>query len=224
MRFEMIHSAEDIVRLVRETGFLPFFRNGIPGYSLEECTPPEIWFSDKEPGPWEWKGPVIRQSGCAYGKLFCGRAGFVSREWYPDFANYRRDGYDFDARFDDELAPYQDKLVFDVLDGYDSLISRELKRLSGFGHGGRKGFDGIVTRLQMQCYIVTADFEYSVDRHGNTYGWGVARYATPEHCFGQDFTDNVYRREPQESGRRIREHLSGLLPDASEKQIRRLIG
>ena len=49
--------------------------------------------------PLKWK---IRRSGkCLYGKLFNKKAGFVSREWIPDFANFRRDGYDFDARWDD---------------------------------------------------------------------------------------------------------------------------
>ena len=48
---------------------------------------PRLWFSDEE-GPWEWKGPVIRNMNCAYGKLFNGKAGYVSLEWLPDFANY----------------------------------------------------------------------------------------------------------------------------------------
>ena len=29
-----------------------------------------------------------------------------------------------------------------------------------------------------------ADFEYNIDRHGNPYGWGVARYTTPEALYG----------------------------------------
>ena len=97
MDLPMIHSAEDIANLVGELGFLPFFRNGVPGFSLAECTPHELWFSRDVDGPWEWKGPVIRLTGGVYGKFFGNKAGFVSREWFGDFANYRRDGYDFDA-------------------------------------------------------------------------------------------------------------------------------
>lgn len=28
---------------------------------MEEHTPPELWFVDGVEGPWEWKGPVIRE-------------------------------------------------------------------------------------------------------------------------------------------------------------------
>ena len=93
-----IRSCEDLIRLIDTWGFVPFFRNAICGFSVEELTPPELWFSDTADGPWEWKGPAIRQSGCAYGKFFCGKAVFISREWFPEFANWRRDGYDYDAR------------------------------------------------------------------------------------------------------------------------------
>ena len=63
--------------------------------------------------PLKWK---IRRSGkCLYGKLFNKKAGFVSREWIPDFANFRRDGYDFDARWDDGLASYKDKELYEAI-------------------------------------------------------------------------------------------------------------
>ena len=81
-----IRSAADIVALTNEWGFLPFFENGIPGFSVEELTPKELWFASDVDGPWEWKGPVIRASGCAYGKFFGGKAVFISREWFLDFA------------------------------------------------------------------------------------------------------------------------------------------
>ena len=56
----------------------------------------------------------IRETGCAYGKFFENKAVFISKEWFPDFANYRRNGYDFDARFDDGLAAYKDKELFEL--------------------------------------------------------------------------------------------------------------
>ena len=98
-----IKTKQDLVDAVERCGFLPLFENSIPGFSVEENVDPAIWFGSEE-GPWEWKGPVIRETGCAYGKFFEQKAAFISREWFPDFANYRRDGYDFDARYDDGLA------------------------------------------------------------------------------------------------------------------------
>ena len=96
--------------------------------------------------------------------------------------------------------------------------------MGGFGKQGRKGFDSVVTRLQMQGYVTTVDFIYQMDRYGRTYGWGVARYATPERHFGSSFTDAVYSREPEESRSRILQHLAEKLPDAAEEALLRLIG
>ncbi|MCM1543416.1 MAG: hypothetical protein NC121_19470 [Blautia sp.] len=219
-----ICSQSDLARIVQEYGFLPLFQNDIPGFSVEEHTPAEFWFVDGEDGPWEWKGPVIRQTGCAYGKFFRGKAGFISAMWYPDFANYRRDGYDFDARYEDGLAAYQDKTVYELLAGYDSLLSGELKQLGGFGKNGRKGFDTVMTRLQMQGYVTTADFEYKRDKQGSPYGWGVARYATPEHYFGDSFVQQVYQRTPEQSKERIIRHLSALLPDVQREKLLKAVG
>lgn len=216
----MVQSERELAELVQEWGFLPLFRNAVEGFSVEEHTPTELWFADGVDGPWEWKGPVIRQTGSAYGKFFRGKAGFISAEWYPDFANYRRDGYDFDARYEDGLASYRDKTVYEIIEKWDSLLSKEWKRLGGFGKNGNKGFDGIVTRLQMQGYITTVDFEYQKDRFGRTYGWGVARYATPERRFGDKFSQQVYQSKPEQSKERILQHLEDLFPAQKEKLLK----
>ena len=50
-----IKSADDVLRLVEDMGFLPFFENHIPGFSVEECCPRELWFAEGVDGPWEWK-------------------------------------------------------------------------------------------------------------------------------------------------------------------------
>ncbi len=224
MRFRELGSAEDLIRLVQEIGFLPFFINEIPGFSVEECCRRELWFSDTLDGPWEWKGPIARSKTCIYGKLFSGRAGFVSTEWLPDFANYRRDGYDFDARFDDELASYKDKGVYDVIAENGAILSKNLKEKCNYRKGGNKGFDTVITRLQMQTYVSVADFVYMKDKAGKTYGWGVAQYSTPEAILGRELTVSAYRRDPLESKERMRAHLAGLLPDAEERQIAKVLG
>ena len=218
-----IKSMRDIETLVGELGFLPFFSCGIPGFSVEERIDARYWFTGID-GAWEWKGPIARGKRCVYGKLFSKKAGFVSREWYPDLANWRRDGYDFDALYDDGKAAHDDKLVYDMVDQRDdSVLSKELKKLGGFHKGGKKGFDAIITRLQMECYLVVADFTYMTDKQGNQYGWGVARYTTPEKFYGADFTDNVYRRTPEESRERLLAHFREILPKATEKQLLKLL-
>ncbi len=221
---EELTGPEKIREAVLRLGFLPFFKNEIPGFSIAEHTPPRLWFSDTEDGPWEWKGPLARTGDCVYGKFFRGRAGFISRAFFPVFANYRRRGYDFDALYDDGFAPHADKQIYDTLTRHGSLQSRELKRLSGFGKDGEKGFDTRITRLQMQGYVVTADFDYMRDKFGKAYGWGVARYTTPEALFGADFMALAYREDPEESKKRVYERLRAICPEADEKQIKRLLG
>lgn len=221
---EPLRSCAELVKLIDQWGFVPLFENEIRGFSVEELCPPELWFADDVEGPWEWKGPAIRESGCAYGKFFCNKAVFISREWFPHFANYRRGGLDFGQRYGEGLAGYTEKIIYRTLSEQPSLLSKELKRLAGFGREGRKGFDAAITRLQMMGYVTTADFEYSLDKYGIPYGWGVARYATVENHFGPDFAAEVCSCTPEESKALIAAHISALFPEAEEKSIIKLVG
>ncbi len=220
-----VDSMQELTDLIEKMGFVPFFANEIPGFSLEEHIAPKRWYGGSESfwDAWEWKGPVIRQTGCAYGKFLRNKAMYISAEWFPDFANYRRDGYDFDARYDDGLASYYDKELFELLDANAPILSKSLKQIGNYGKGGRKGLEGMITRLQKQCYVVISDFRYARDRYGNRYGWGIAEYSTPEKLYGTDFTDAVYRRAPEESYMRVLEQFQRILPEAEEAQIKRLL-
>ena len=209
----------DLVEAVERFGIVPLFENSIPGFSVAEHVDPRCWFSDTEDGVWEWKGPVIRETGCAYGKFFEKKAAFVSREVFLDLANYRRDGYDFDARFDDGLASYQDKELYDLVDAHAPILSGTLKNVGNYGKGGRKGFDTSMNRLQAQGYVLISDFVYAEDRFGRRYGWGTAEYSTPEKWMGEDFGARVYAREPEESHARLLALLHRLCPRANEKEL-----
>lgn len=217
-----IKTKKDLIAAVEICGFLPLFENSVPGFSVEENVEPSIWFSN-EPGPWEWKGPVIRETGCAYGKFFEQKAVFISRDWFPDFANYRRDGYDFDARYDDGLASFRDKELYDLLNEAAPILTGDLRNKGQYRKGGKKGFEGIITRLQAQCYVLISDFKYKKDKHGKQYGWGVAEYSTPEKFMGGDFTGQVYARSPEESHARVLAHLRKLLPDVDESLIQKIL-
>ncbi len=166
---------------------------------------------------------LARRGVVAYGKLFSKKAGLVSREWYSDLANYRRDGYDFDARYEDGLASYREKQVMDVLLREGPTLSKDLKRLAGFGGDGLKGFDTVMTRLQMQTYITVHSFEYACDKYGRHYGWGIARYAVTEDVLGAEVTQGAYCRGPEESKERIIQHLKTLCPEALDSDLEKLI-
>ena len=218
-----IQNIEDLKAAITRLGFLPFFKNSLPSFSIEEHISPELWFTDAE-GPWEWKGSVIRDLKCAYGKFFEKKAAFISKEWFLDFANYRRDGYDFDARFDDGLAQYKDKNLYELLESNAPILSKDLKKKGNYVKGGNKGFDTVMNRLQAECYVITNDFVYNIDKYGNPYGWGVAEYNVPEKFLGKSFTDNVYLNTPKESFEKILAHFKTLFPDVEEKKIIKFIG
>ena len=220
-----VRSKQDLLDAIETFGFLPFFAGSIPGFSLEEHVAPELWYShtsDSWP-VWEWKGPVIRESGCAYGKFLENKAVFISRKWFPDFANYRRDGYDFDARFDEGLASYRGRDLFDLIDQNAPVLTKQLKAIGNYRKGGKKGFDTLITRLQAQCYVLISDFVYAMDKTGKPYGWGIAEYSTPEKLFGAAFTDRVYRHEPAESYQKLFAHLQSLFPDVPGTVIRKVL-
>lgn len=219
---DCLRCPDDVAELTEALGFLPFFANGIPGFSVEEHTPRELWFTEAD-GPWEWKGPIARTKRCLYGKFFGGKAGFVSLEWFPDFANYRRDGFDFDSRYESGLASRKDMNVYDTVSRYGTVLSKKLKSLCGYSKGGEKGFDGVITRLQMQTYVCVADFEYMRDKYGKQYGWGVARYSTPEELLGYEAVTSAYSREPAESLKRILDHLKKVLPEADGARLLKMI-
>lgn len=216
----MIHNMEELEAEIEKKGFLPFFRNSISGFSVEEITSADLWFSDDKDGPWEWKGPLIREGKVLYGKFFQKKSGFISREWYADFMNYRRDGYDFEGRFNDHMASEKERSVLALIEKNPNIISTYLKELTG----SMKGLDGVLNSLMMKGYIVNSDFTYRHDKNGRQYGWGIAHFDTPEHMIGEEFVLSAYKREPKESYRRICDHLHVLFPDADEKDIRRMVG
>ena len=225
-----VRTKQDLIDAVQEYGIVPYFSTSVPGFSLEEHCSPSVLFSDSGDDTWAWKGPVIQATGCAYGKFFEKKAAYVSREIYLDLANYRRDGYDFDSRYDDGLARFQDKQLYDLIDASAPVLSKVLRETGGYAYSGRwqktegkKGFDTSVTRLQEQCYVIISDFVYTLDKNGNRRGWGVAEYSTPEKTMGEFFTDNVYRRTPEESYERLMEHLKKLFPRAQEKELKKFL-
>ena len=60
-----IRTREDLVELVNETGFLPFFTCRIEGFSLEENISYEAWYQGRWSGKthwdaWDWKGQVLQ--------------------------------------------------------------------------------------------------------------------------------------------------------------------
>lgn len=225
-----VNNMQDLINAVQEYGIVPYFSTSIPGFSLEEHCHPGVLFSDNDNNTWYWKGPVIQTTHCAYGKFFEKKAAYVSFDLFLDLANYRRDGYDFDARYEDGLARFSDKELFELIDRFAPVLSKDLRISGGYSYNGRwqknegkKGFDSSLTRLQELCYVVTSDFAFPMDKKGNRHGWGIAEYSTPEKCYGKCFTEHVYNRKPKESYDRLMSHLASLFPSVSSDSLKKFL-
>ena len=88
-----IMSHESMLAAVKKNGIIPFFKVGVPGWSIEEQTAPGYWFWEDEAeslGPWDWKVDVVQSGEIAYGKFLGGKAAFATVNFYRELMNWRR--------------------------------------------------------------------------------------------------------------------------------------
>ena len=217
----MIHNATELMDYIQQVGFLPLLDSGIRGFSADEAVDPDCRYVLLDDGGWDWplwkwKGPIVTEGGCVYGKFFNKKAGFVSRDWWPDLYNWRHHAHPAPS------AGSIEETILLTLREQGSLITRELRSACGFtGPKMRSRFDGYVTRLQMGCRIVTEDFVYPRDKHNHEYGWGWALLNTPEQLLGKEACH--CDRTPEESLERMLAHMARNVPQATEKQLIQLI-
>ena len=221
---DRIRTWRELTGLINKIGFIPLFANEAAGFSVEERVTPFCWWTgDPETDPWMWREIIAGEGDVAYGKFFDNKAGFISREWFPYFANARRDGYDFDAAWDDELIQRRYKAIMDICEDGGLHPGFELKLAAGFGKNGYKNFDGCMTALQMQTYLIIRRFERRRNKKGMSYGMPVAYYQKPEILWGYDHVTSVYREEPQKSAQRIFSRAKECFPDAVEAALGKML-
>ena len=224
-------SAETMLGVIETLGIVPFFENPIPGYSIEEMTARENWFDGQENlrlTPWDWKIPVVQSGDIAYGKfLWGGKAAFATVEWYAELMNWRRSQPKYQTTADQQR-------VLDYLGEHDTVGIKEIRGLLGVK---KSAADALITRLQMQCRVVTGDITRvyrGPDLHYN--GWQVSSFCTPESLFcvdalpgpggfpfGEARTLDV-DRSPAESLERLVGHILEIAPASDRKQVLKMLG
>ena len=231
----VIDSKDTLAEAVEIFKILPFFANAVPGLSIEEmCLPDLLFGGNHDEGCWEWKGPVIRKGIAAYGKFFRKKAGFVSLEILPDFLNYRRQLYPIKEGSTEEM-------LLEIIKENDSLSSTELKKLI-FGSKKRmtenmlpdnddylqgiskkpKSLEAPLQKLQMGGWIIINDFEYKKTKRGDRYGWGVARYSTPELTY-RNSVDMIKKTSAEESLEKIINMMKSIYPVATSESLHLLL-
>lgn len=220
-----ITGPEKMYSAVMEYGLLPFFSGDIPGYSVEEMTPPSHWFTSESLGPWDWKIDCIRSGDIAYGKFIRGgKAAFATVECYGHLLNYRRS-------LDKYRPEGLQKKAYEGILSNGSMTSRELRLYCGLTKGK---IDAVMAKLQMSTLVVTGDLQRVYKGEDLHYsGWQLTSYCTPEDLFEDDgfpFPGAARRRQlipdctPEESYATLRSHILSLFPDASDKSIAKILG
>ena len=171
---------ETMVALIRQLGIVPFFSNPIAGFSVEEHTPRDLWFTEDSLGPWDWKIECVRSGDIAYGKfLWGGKASFATADVYRELLNWRR-----------SLAKYaptpDQQAVLDYLAERGSVSVPEVRKLLGLK---KSAADALLAKLQMQTRVVIGDIERVYRGADLTYnGWQRCSWCSPEALFeDEDF-------------------------------------
>ncbi len=215
---------DEVVAFVGKVGFLPLFSVGIPGFSLEEhVLAYDWWTDDPKRDPWIWRMIIAENESIAYGKFFDRKAGFVSKEWFPAFANYRRDGYDYEGLYEDGKMKGRAKQILDALRLDEDAIglemmSGQLRKTAGVV----KGFDNILIDLQMQSFLLISRFQQKRNKRGEEYGWYLPSFMTPETKWSYDFVNSV-NEKPDESWEKIINQTKKYYPTVEEKAIRKIM-
>lgn len=192
MRF--IQSSAELTELILEAGFMPLFPCGIPGFSVFEYTVENFEDFFAEDAGWDWRDILARHDELAYGKFFNGKAGVISAEWFPFFANTRRKGMSYEEAFQTGQLKQS---ACSVLKLYEKQTV--LPRWEIFSRAGIRRSENLITDLEMRTYLITCGFERKRNKRGEEYGWPASLYCIPEDKFGEETIVSRYHESPDDS-------------------------
>lgn len=191
------------------------WKNPIPG-----C--PIAWHTgDPDTDPWEWRMRVLEErDDIAYGKVFFGAGGYITKQWYPYFLAVRRKGLTFDEWYYEGKAGLIEKRIYEAIEENGHMALHDLKRECDITKETSGQFDRALTNLQMNLFITMCGRAQKVSTAGKPYGWNSTVFTTVENYWGEDLTADI---SPEEAYEKIREQILRLNPEAKEKDIRKFI-
>lgn len=250
MQERIIDSPERMIDVIRKYGIIPFFRSGVPGWSVEEMTAPGCWFTDEEDGgtlgPWDWKIEAVREGDIAYGKFLGGKAAFATVEWYRELMNWRRsqprykmaEGGRYRATTaHDKLMKRLAPVALGAIREAGALEARELRLICSANEKApvkKNGMDSVIQFLQMGTWTVIGDFERVYRGPELTYrGWQRASNTTPDELFAAPalplassslpVADPLATAlTPAASRSKLIAHIREFFPEADSKVLERL--
>lgn len=209
--------------------------------------------NDGELGPWDWKVDVVQEGDIAYGKFLGGKAAFATVEWYRELMNWRRSipkyrmalGERYKASTQGEkLMKRLSPIVLSAIRETGAMESRELRIICSTATGTpvkKNVMDRVMQFLQMGTWSVIGDIRREYKGPNLSYsGWQRASNTTPDDLFGHDAPEEdapfwakhieeastvaaAKDLSPEQSRRKIIDHVLEFFPDADEKVLLKLI-
>ena len=216
-------SPETMHGLILEYGIIPFFENPIAGFSVEEHTAPEHWFTEDNLGPWDWKIHCVQSGDIAYGKfLWGGKAAFATVEVYREIMNWRR--------AQEKYRPTEEQQkVLAYMEENGSISITEVRKLLGVKKGAA---DALMAKLQHQTRVVTGDIQ-RVYRGSDLHysGWQRSSFCSPEALFEElDFPFPGFKPRtlqsqltPEESLAFVMDKVRSHAGDVPEKLLQKML-
>lgn len=183
---------------------------------------PIVWHTGKpETDPWEWRMRVLEErEDIAYGKVFFGTSGYITKEWYPYFLAVRRQGMVFDEWYDEGKIGQLEKNIYEAICENGCVALHDLKRMCGITKETASKFDRALTNLQKYLFITMCGRRQKRNKFGEGYGWNSTVFCTVEQFWGEDMTTDI---SYEEAYQKIRDRILELNPTAEEKAIKKFI-
>lgn len=214
-----------MMEAIKTCGIIPFFENPVTGFSIEEMTPPGSWFTDEDLGPWDWKVDVVQSGEIVYGKFLCGgKAAFATPEWYAHLRNWRLSQEKF-------KPTAEGRKVLKLIEKEGSCVSRQVRELLNVK---KSKSDSVLANLMNGTRLIIGDIQRVYKGPNLEYkGWQTASYCTPESLFERPaevfgpwhIGGSTLKCDctPEESYSKLRNHIKELFPEATEKQLDKII-
>ncbi|MBQ6697329.1 MAG: hypothetical protein IJN16_11545 [Lachnospiraceae bacterium] len=188
--------------------------------SIPDC--PIQWHTgNPETDPWEWRMRVLEErKDIAYGKVFFGTSGYITKEWYPYFLAVRRQGMVFEEWYDEGKISLLEKKIYEAISENGQMALHELKSSCGITKETASKFDRALTNLQKYLFVTMCGRTQKKNKYGEGYGWNSTVFCTVEDFWGEELSIDI---SSEEAYKKIHDRILELNPDAEEKAIRKFI-
>ncbi len=228
-----IYNYDDFVLNLLNSGFSLSGGNSDGIFSLitwswKETPPyetPVRWHTgDMDTDPWEWRVRVLNErNDIAYSKLFFGKGGYITKQWYPYFLAARRKGKSFTQDYMDGNISNFAKRIYDCLSEHGTLPLQLIKQFGNFSKEEKSKFDRALTELQMKMYITMCGTAQKTNKFGEEYGWSSTVFCRAEEFWSKDIFKIAQKISEDEAAEEISAQIYKLNPNAQEKKVMKFI-